>query len=220
MKKWVTAFGVLILVTCAAMATPSPGLVFRGNLIGSVGGVRVTGGAATPSGACVDTAIYIKTNGTVYACASATWSAIANVSSTPTFTSVTATTLTGTLSNINTQADAVLSSTASVNLNTATATTLYTCPSGKTCVVTAIVVKAASTSLTTVSFSVGWNSTAFNNVVADATHTELTGSTLYTKLVSKAGATLGTSTGVLKLLDNTLQGGAATATVDVIGYVY
>ena len=119
-----------------------------------------------------------------------------------------------------TLADSVLSSTASVNLNSGTAATLYTCPSGKTCVVTAVVIKAASTSLTTWSGSFGWNSTSFNDVIANATHTELTGATLYTRLSAKAGAALGTSTGVFKTLANTLQGGAATATIDVIGYVY
>jgi len=115
-------------------------------------------------------------------------------------------------------AETVLASAASVDLNTATAQTLYTCPTGKTCVITRVVVRGASASLSTVSFSIGWNSASFNNVVADATHTELTGNTLYTILPAKAGATLGTSTGILKLLNNVQQGGAATCTVDVIGW--
>jgi hypothetical protein len=121
---------------------------------------------------------------------------------------------------IATLTDSLLSTTDSVNLNTATATTLYTCPTGKTCVITAVVVRNASTSLTTVSVSFGWNSTSFNDVVANATHTELTGSTLYTRLTAKTGATAGTSTGTFKVLDNTLQGGAATASIDVFGYVF
>jgi hypothetical protein len=116
--------------------------------------------------------------------------------------------------------DALLSTTASVNMNTATATTLYTCPTGRSCVITKVVVRNASTSLTTASYSFGWTTAAFNDVIADATHTELTGATLYTRIDVKAGAKLGTSTGTFKVLMNTLQGGAATTTIDVFGYTF
>jgi hypothetical protein len=109
---------------------------------------------------------------------------------------------------------------ASVNMNTATAVTLYTVPAGRTCVITKLVYRAPSTSLTTVSWSVGFNSTPFDNVLANATHTELTGSGLYTVLVPKIGAALGAAAGVLKHKNNTLQGGAATAQCDVYGYLY
>jgi len=114
----------------------------------------------------------------------------------------------------------LLSTTASVNMNTATATTLFTCPTGKSCVVTRVAVRNASTSLTTASYSFGWNSASFNDVIANATHTELTGNTLYTVLLAKTGATVGTSTGTFKVLMNTLQGGAATTTIDVFGYYF
>jgi hypothetical protein len=116
--------------------------------------------------------------------------------------------------------EGLLASTSGVNMNTATATLLYTCPTGKTCVVTKVIVSTASTSLTTASYSFGWNSAAFDNVIANATHTELTGATLYTVLVPKVGATLGTTTGTFKVLMNTLQGGAATARIDVFGFTY
>jgi hypothetical protein len=114
--------------------------------------------------------------------------------------------------------EVLLSTTASVNLNTATPTPLFTCPAGVNCEITRIVVRNASTSLTTVSFSIGWNSATFNNVLADATHTELTGATLYTTLAAKAGATKGTPGDVLTLLCNILQGGAATCSIDIFGY--
>jgi len=117
-------------------------------------------------------------------------------------------------------AEARLSTTPGVDMNTATPTTLYTCPSGRSCVITKVVVRNASTSLTTASYSFGWASAAFNDVIADATHTELTGATLYTRLDAKAGATLGTATGTFKVLMNTLQGGAATTTIDVFGYTF
>jgi hypothetical protein len=105
-------------------------------------------------------------------------------------------------------------------MNTGTATTLYTCPTGKSCVIREVVVRNASTSLTTASYSFGWTSAAYTDVIANATHTELTGATLLTILPAKAGSTLGASTGTFKVLMNTLQGGAATTTIDVFGYVF
>lgn len=116
--------------------------------------------------------------------------------------------------------ETLLASAAGVDLNTATAVTLYTVPTGKSAVITKFVIRLASTSLTTVSFSIGFNSASFNDVLANATHTELTGDTLYTVLVPKTGAKVGTTTQLLKLLNNTLQGGAATCTVDVFGYLF
>lgn len=115
--------------------------------------------------------------------------------------------------------ESLLQSTSNVDLNTATATTLFTCPTGRTCVITKVVVRNASTSLTTASYSFGWTSAAFNDVVADATHTELTTATLQTVLFPKVGAKLGPSAGTFKIKPNTLQGGAATVTVDVYGYL-
>jgi len=112
----------------------------------------------------------------------------------------------------------LLQSTKTVDMNTATATTLFTNSTGRTCVITKVIVRNASTSLTTASYSFGWNSAAFDDVIANATHTELTGSTLQTILLPKAGQKLGASAGTFKVLMNTLQGGAATATMDVYGY--
>ncbi len=117
-------------------------------------------------------------------------------------------------------AETVLSTTASVNLNTATPTVIYTCPTGKTCVITRFVFRVASTSLTTVSFSIGWNSAAYDNVIANATRTELTGATIYSVASAKTGSTLGASTETLRLLCNTLQGAPATFTVDAVGFIY
>lgn len=116
--------------------------------------------------------------------------------------------------------ETLLASVSSVNLNTATPTTLYTVPAGKSAIINKVVMRLASTSLTTVSWSIGFNSASFNDVIANATHTELTGATLYSVLAAKAGAKVGAAADVLKLLANTLQGGAATATVDVYGYLY
>lgn len=117
-------------------------------------------------------------------------------------------------------AEALLSTTAAVNMNTGTATTLFTVPTGLSCIITRVVVRNASTSLTTASYSFGFNSAVFDNVIANATHTELTGSTLYTVLSAKVGATRGAAADTFKVLMNTLQGAAATTTMDVFGYLY
>jgi hypothetical protein len=114
----------------------------------------------------------------------------------------------------------LLGSVAAVNLNTSTPTDLYTVPTGKTALIMFFVLRLASTSLTTVSLSIGWNSATYNDVLANATHTELTGNTLFTLLNSKVGAAIGTAGQVLKILCNTLQGGAATCTIEVWGYLY
>src|SRR4029079_818111 len=87
--------------------------------------------------------------------------------------------------------DLPLSTTALVDMNTATATTLYTVPTGFSCIITKVIVRLASTSLTTASYSFGYESTTFANVIANATHTELTGNTLYTILIPKTGAKVG-----------------------------
>lgn len=118
------------------------------------------------------------------------------------------------------EADSLLSTTTGVDMNTATATTLYTVPTGKSCIITRVVVRAASTSLTTASYSFGFNSAAFDNIIANATHTELTGATLYTILSAKVGSTRGVAGDTFKVLMNTLQGGAATTTIDVFGYLF
>ena len=120
----------------------------------------------------------------------------------------------------NLAAESLLALVPAVNLNTATPTTLYTVPALKTCIITKIILSGASASLTTASISLGYNSAAFNDLIANATHTELTGATLCTILLPKTGAKLGAAAAVLKLLANTLQGGAATVDVRVFGLLY
>jgi parallel beta-helix repeat protein len=111
----------------------------------------------------------------------------------------------------------LVSSTAGVDMNVGTKTTLYTVPTNYSFIVTKIVVRNASASLTTASYSFGYDAGA-TNVIANATHTELTGNTLSTTLLPAVGQLVGSSTAVLGVLMNTLQGGAATTTMDVYGY--
>ncbi len=113
----------------------------------------------------------------------------------------------------------LITSVVGVDLNTAVPSSLTTVPAAKSLVVTKLVIRNASISLTTVSFSVGFNGPAtYNDVIADATHVELTGPTLLTILPAKAGAKRGAAADVLKLLCNILQGAAATCDIDVFGY--
>lgn len=117
-------------------------------------------------------------------------------------------------------AEVRLNTVAAVDMNTATPTVLYTSPSGRSTIITRVIVHACSTSMTTASYSYGWTSAAFSDVIANATHTELTGATLYTSLSPKTGALVGTSTQTFNVLMNTLQGGAATCRMSVFGYTF
>lgn len=112
-----------------------------------------------------------------------------------------------------------LSTTASVNLNVNTKTTLYTVPAGKTLIVTKVVVRAASTSLTTAEFGLGFNANA-DDVIAVAIHSELTGATLFTLIPPKNGAIRGAAADVFGVRCNVVQGGAATCTIEVWGEIF
>lgn len=112
-----------------------------------------------------------------------------------------------------------LATVADVDLNTATATPLFTPPADKTCYITKVVMRNASTSLTTASVSFGWNSPDFNNVVNNATHTEMNDAIKYTILSPKVGAEPGESDDDFSVVANTLQGAPATVDIDVFGYL-
>lgn len=111
----------------------------------------------------------------------------------------------------------LLASVASISLNVSTKTALYTVPAGKSCVVTAVCVRAASAGLSA-TFGFGFDASC-TDVIAQATHTELTGATLYTVLTAKAGAKLGAAADVfgVKVSAGTQ---VATVTIDVYGRVF
>lgn len=119
-----------------------------------------------------------------------------------------------------TGAETLLSSTATVNLNQDPETNLYTVATGKSCIITKIVLRNASTSLTTASISIGFNAGTDSDVVANATRTSVNGTAVYEVIVPKAGAKIGASTNVLSVICNTKQGAPATATFDVFGYLF
>lgn len=108
-----------------------------------------------------------------------------------------------------------------VDFNSATAQTLYTPPStsGRYFHPTKFVFRDPSLSLDTASYSVGSNSTSYNDLVANATHTGLTAAGKYIDLpVISTGATRVTAGSAIKVLMNTVQGAAATGYCDVFGY--
>jgi hypothetical protein len=117
-------------------------------------------------------------------------------------------------------ADSLLASAAAVNLNQAGATTLYTVPAGKTAVITKVVIRLCSGNLTTASICFGFTGAGYNDWALTATHTELTGNTLYTVVYPKAGALIGATGGTFKALTSILQGAPMTATMDVYGYLF
>lgn len=98
---------------------------------------------------------------------------------------------------------------------------LYDVPIGFELTVYRLVIRNASTSLTTASISFGYVDPTYADVVADATYTELTGPTLETSVFPKAGALIsgrGSGGNTLSMLVNTAQGAPATGIVDIFGY--
>jgi hypothetical protein len=114
----------------------------------------------------------------------------------------------------------LLASNAGVNLNSSATPTLYTVPVGKTAIITKIIIKGASVSLTTWSGSFGWTGTTYADVVADAKHTTLTAATMAEIVAPMVNAIMGVAAGTLKLKNNTLQGVAATADILVFGILF
>lgn len=122
------------------------------------------------------------------------------------------------MANLKEKSDSLLVSASAIDINNAAKQAVYTVPTGKSCVITNVVVRNLSGACTSNSISFGFN-TAANDVIANATYASFTSSTVYTKIGAMAGATRGTSTQVFGVITNTLNT-AATATIDVFGYLF
>ena len=106
-----------------------------------------------------------------------------------------------------------------VNFNTTDKQTLFTAPATIShAIITRVITKESSGNLTTAVFGFGWDSSAAD-VVTAATHTELTGATLYSEDAAKVGSALGAASGVFGIKCSTAQGAAMTGKVDVFGYL-
>lgn len=96
---------------------------------------------------------------------------------------------------------------------------LYEVPEDFIFILYRVDIRNASVSLTTASVSFGFNDATFDNVIANATYTALTGPTLYTTVFPKVGATVGVGGDVFSILVNTAEGSPATGIIDVLGYL-
>ena len=108
-----------------------------------------------------------------------------------------------------------LSSTALVDWNVTTKTTLYTCPTGKTCYVVAVIFKNGTGTSGTASCGVGWNAGG-SDVVAASTNA-LTTITSIMKMATGV-VPFGTAAGILGFKCGIAEGSAYTSTVDVYGW--
>lgn len=108
----------------------------------------------------------------------------------------------------------------SINFNSGTKQTLITVPTGRTLVVDHIIIRNASTSLTTASCGFGQDANAAD-WSSTATYTALTGSTLYKILTSPTTVgTVAAAAATFGVKCTILQGGAATVTIDLWYYLY
>lgn len=114
----------------------------------------------------------------------------------------------------------LLSSTPSVNMKDAAKTTLYTVPTGKTCYIFAVIVRAPSATLaggTDYDFGVDATCTTWlQSVDLSAMTTLTTDYKIVTSLTKFAYCAAGAAFGIYPTTGST---GAATATIDVIGYL-
>lgn len=104
------------------------------------------------------------------------------------------------------------------DFNTTSRQNFITVPTGKTLLITRIVTRGVSASLSLAVFGFGFDSLA-TDVVAAAAHAALTGSTLMAVDVPIVGAKVGAATDVFGMKCTVPQGTAATGTVDIFGYL-
>jgi hypothetical protein len=123
----------------------------------------------------------------------------------------------------------LLSSTAGVDLNGAPAaeTTLLTVPIGKTAIITHVILRTASADCSTAVVTLGVPGGTCDEWLGDQALTLLDGVTKYVTLYSDQGTSQTPEGGILfasgtafGLEITTAQGGAATVTVDVFGYLF
>ena len=112
-----------------------------------------------------------------------------------------------------------LATVAGVNFNVTTKSSIFTVPPGKSCIITHMVTRAPSISLTTASWGFGFNANA-DDVVTSATHTGLDGATKYALHGAKDASVRGAAADVFGVRCSVAQGAAATVTIDVFGYLF
>lgn len=113
-----------------------------------------------------------------------------------------------------------LSSTTSVDWNTTGKTTLFTVPTGKTAVITSVVIRSPSAAVVGATCGLGRNANA-NDYFASTNFTGLSGATVYEVLMptTAAGGVLGAAADTFGTKCSVAQGTALTVTIDVFGYL-
>ena len=112
-----------------------------------------------------------------------------------------------------------------IDANSTALQPIFTVPASTTgypivgCIITSMVLRGATVSLTTVSVAAGWNANG-NNVYATATHTELTGSTLATPVAPTTGQVIGLPGNSFGIKNSIAQGAPGNFTVDLFGYLF
>lgn len=119
------------------------------------------------------------------------------------------------------RAGPVLLGSVTADLSVGTKTTIFTVPASRICIPTLVIMRAPNSSLATASVSFGFNAAA-TDVVANATHTGLTGTTTYIAIqpigVATTASVRGAAADVFGVVANTTQA-AATCICELIGYL-
>lgn len=119
-------------------------------------------------------------------------------------------------------AETILSSTPSIDFDAVAETTLFTCPAGKSCIVTKVVLRLATGAglpMGTMECSFGWNTANADDVIANAARV-LTAATNYLILVAAGDAEIGLTTETFKIDVQVAEGAALTGTVEVFGFIF
>ena len=108
-----------------------------------------------------------------------------------------------------------------IDMNAVAATVLFPVPIGKYCVITHIVIRGASISLTTADFGFGYGAGETDVIGHGTLGTGLTTSSKYRVLVVADGAEVGQpDADVLSIGVDVAQGAEATMNVDVFGFLF
>lgn len=124
------------------------------------------------------------------------------------------------MSALNQNAITRLATVSAVDMNALAATALFVVPLDKNCIIDHIIVRQASLSMTTATYSFGFNAGVNNDVIADDYYAELVDDTVYVKIQPKLGAKVGGAGETLSVIINVVQGAAATTTMEVFGYLF
>lgn len=115
--------------------------------------------------------------------------------------------------------DICLAKSVSVDLNSTTKQTLYTVPTGRSCIITKVVQRDASAAVTTAVGAYGFNANADDVVASFNVFTNMTGTGVYDIKNPAAPAVKGSSTNTFGYKGSVAEGAARTMTVDVFGYL-